>query len=174
MEQANPYQAPSADVATAADFGEYDESSPFSRNGRFGRLSYLAWTAMFGFAIYVVVAALAALGGLNQLAHASHGEFFVLQLLSWIIVVRFVVRRLHDFDASGWWSLLLLVPFVNFIFGLVLAIKAGTEGANNFGPPRLTRGWEKVVAYISIGVVPAIMVIGILAAIIIPVMTHPH
>jgi len=43
------------------------------------------------------------------------------------------VRRLHDLDKSGWWSLLCLVPFVGPIVLIVWTVMKGTEGENRFG-----------------------------------------
>lgn len=44
------------------------------------------------------------------------------------------VRRLHDRDKSGWWILINFIPFVGWIFLLVMLIEKGTEGDNRFGP----------------------------------------
>ena len=46
------------------------------------------------------------------------------------------VRRLHDSDRSGWWWFIGLVPFVGFIWLIVLYILEGTPGPNRFGPPQ--------------------------------------
>lgn len=43
------------------------------------------------------------------------------------------VRRLHDLDKSGWWLLIMCIPFVNFFFGLYILSFKGTEGANEYG-----------------------------------------
>ena len=47
------------------------------------------------------------------------------------------IRRCHDMGKSGWWTLLLFVPFVNLIWALVLLFKKGTEGENAYGPDPL-------------------------------------
>ena len=45
------------------------------------------------------------------------------------------VKRCHDRGKSGWWCLLLLIPFVGFIWWLVdLGILEGQEGENRWGP----------------------------------------
>lgn len=58
--------------------------------------------------------------------------FAVIALLYWIpgIFVAFVaiVRRFHDMGKSGWWSLLMLVPFVNFVTLIALLIASGERG----------------------------------------------
>jgi uncharacterized membrane protein YhaH (DUF805 family) len=47
------------------------------------------------------------------------------------------VRRLHDIDRSGWWSLLALVPLVGWVVLIVWYCTRGTPGANRFGPDLL-------------------------------------
>ena len=42
------------------------------------------------------------------------------------------VRRLHDTNRSGWWFLLGLVPFANFVL-LAFFFLDGTPGQNRFG-----------------------------------------
>ena len=44
-------------------------------------------------------------------------------------------RRLHDFSASGWYSFLILLPPVGFIFIFWLALKKGTNVINKYGKP---------------------------------------
>ena len=43
------------------------------------------------------------------------------------------VRRLHDVDKSGWWSLIVLIPVVGIIVLLVWNATKGTVGGNRFG-----------------------------------------
>lgn len=54
-------------------------------------------------------------------------------LLCAIIEFGLIARRLHDFNKSGWFGLLLFVPFVNLIFIIVLFFIKGTNGENNYG-----------------------------------------
>jgi uncharacterized membrane protein YhaH (DUF805 family) len=43
-------------------------------------------------------------------------------------------KRWHDRDKSGWWSLILLVPFIGSIWALVeCGCLPGTEGPNRYG-----------------------------------------
>ena len=44
------------------------------------------------------------------------------------------VRRLHDIDKSGWFILLNLIPLIGAIILIVWYCRAGTPGANRFGP----------------------------------------
>jgi|GEM_PF-227825 len=45
------------------------------------------------------------------------------------------VRRIHDFDTSGWLYLVSLIPLVGLVFSIVIGCVPGTEGPNRFGPP---------------------------------------
>jgi uncharacterized membrane protein YhaH (DUF805 family) len=47
-------------------------------------------------------------------------------------------KRWHDRDKSGWWTLIIFVPVIGFIWFLVeCGILEGTRGANRFGPDPL-------------------------------------
>jgi len=44
------------------------------------------------------------------------------------------VRRLHDTNRSGWWSMIGMIPLVGSIVLLVYMAADGTSGSNRFGP----------------------------------------
>lgn len=59
--------------------------------------------------------------------------------LVWIVAtivpaLAVLVRRLHDTGRSGWWALLVLVPFVGGIILLVFTVFDSDLGDNRFGP----------------------------------------
>ncbi|WP_078120424.1 DUF805 domain-containing protein [Thiosocius teredinicola] len=153
-DQANPYQAPSADVSVPLSGGE-DQTGPFSPKGRFGRLSYLAWglltSLVFGFLVFIVAGGAAVFTDPTTMAAAGGPVVILIQVISIIPAIIFAIRRLHDFNASGWWAIAMVIPFANLILALFLLFKGGDEGTNRFGPARVTRGWEKVLGYIAIG-----------------------
>ncbi|MES2320223.1 MAG: DUF805 domain-containing protein [Pseudomonadota bacterium] len=92
----------------------------------------------------------------------------MLGLLSYIptFLIIFVLakRRLNDMDHTGWWSLLIVIPFVNLIFFLWLVFGAGDEGSNSFGPAPCK---NSVPVIIGACVMP-VFLIGIIAAVAIP------
>lgn len=45
------------------------------------------------------------------------------------------VRRLHDLDTSGWWSLLSLLHIIGGFFIIFLAFMQGSPEKNYYGPP---------------------------------------
>jgi uncharacterized membrane protein YhaH (DUF805 family) len=175
MDPKNPYRSPTSDLTRPV--AGVDNTSPFDPSGRFGRLSWLAWNLVVGIAFAVVVFGLMAAGLIAMPSPEAAAEssltagmgvgILILDIVMVVVAVLFTIRRFHDFDASGWWSALLIVPLVNFAVFLVLAFKRGTDDANRFGPPRPTPGWEKAfgIAYI---VLMVIGLIGMIAAIAIP------
>jgi uncharacterized membrane protein YhaH (DUF805 family) len=46
-------------------------------------------------------------------------------------------QRIRDFNQTGWWVLLLAVPYVGIIVVLALCIQPGTQGDNSYGPDPL-------------------------------------
>jgi len=151
---ANPYRAPAAAVADASE--QYQEVRVFAVSGRIGRARYIAYTLglslLFGAVIGVVATMLGAVGGI--LAIIGYIGLLVLMFM-------LTIQRAHDFNTSGWLSLLVLVPLANFIFWFI----PGTDGDNRFGaqtPP------NSVLVLIAAWLVPVFFVVGILAAIALP------
>ncbi len=44
-----------------------------------------------------------------------------------------MTRRLHDINKSGWWQLIIFVPFIGVIVLIVFACLEGHPGENRFG-----------------------------------------
>ena len=148
----NPYAKPNAAVADAAE--QYQEVRLFATSGRIGRVRYIA----YGMGIYFLFAIL---GVLLSLVIGQFG-----MVLAWIgiLVVGFMltIQRCHDFNTTGWLSLLVLVPLVNLVFWFI----PGTDGDNDYGAKTPPNGGGVVFAVVAVLLV--VPVIGILAAIAIP------
>lgn len=146
----NPYAAPQAAVGDAPEQTQPVEL--FSVSGRIGRVRYIAY--LLGlyilFAIFTVLASMVA-GAFGQ----------VLWLGYMVLVFMLTIQRCHDFNTTGWLSILSLVPLVNLIFWFI----PGTDGSNRYGPrtPPNSTG-----AIVMVWILPAIAVIGIIAAVAIP------
>ena len=67
--------------------------------------------------------------------------FGILSVIAWVLLVvmgvALGVKRLHDRDRSGWFYLLLMVPFVNIWIAIEILFLRGTVGPNRFGPDPL-------------------------------------
>lgn len=152
----NPYTAPQSNVAsTHAE--EYGEIKIFSAHGRIGRLRYMGYS----FGLMLLVGAFMA--GVTAAAGPTAG--IVAFSIGWllIIVINFMlsIPRAHDFNTTGWISILCMVPVVNFLFWFI----PGTAGENDYGkktPPN-TAGTIVLAA-----IFPFFFVTGILAAIALP------
>ena len=157
MYSADPYSAPNANLEADGLIKETDISSPFSPRGRFGRLSYIAWIGGVNIVLGVLeeVIQITTLD-LAGLSFPFPGVLFT--VMSFIIGWIFMVRRLHDTDNSGWYSLIALIPVVNIAFILFLVFKSGTPGSNDFGPVRETPTWETTFAWIFIFLLVAAVV----------------
>ncbi len=60
------------------------------------------------------------------------GGIYVLAVLLPSIAVG--IRRLHDTGRSGWWLLIVFVPFVGAIVFLVFTVMDSHPGTNAYGP----------------------------------------
>ncbi|MGD9717843.1 MAG: DUF805 domain-containing protein [Sulfurimonadaceae bacterium] len=54
-------------------------------------------------------------------------------LASFVPSIAIAARRLHDTNRSGWWQLILLIPFIGPIVLLVFLVLRGDIGDNRFG-----------------------------------------
>ena len=62
----------------------------------------------------------------------------IISLASIYFAFAVYAKRWHDRDKSGWWTLIILVPFIGGIWLLVeCGILEGTKGANRYGPDPL-------------------------------------
>jgi uncharacterized membrane protein YhaH (DUF805 family) len=167
MVEANPYQAPQSTIADT-DSDEFGEVKVFSFQGRMGRLRYLGYS--FGFYLLsVLISSLVA----GVAAGAQGGDPgvvasvipMIIMLVIMPLLFMFTIQRLHDVNLSGWFSLLMLVPFVNFLATIGLMVAPGTKGENNYGlqPPPNSSG-----VVVMAMIVPLVFVSAILAAVAIP------
>lgn len=109
----------------------------FDFSGRSRRKEYWLFAA-FIFVVEVVLQALFISGG-NPFTGVSPLFWLVLVLLCLFVLASFIpslavsVRRLHDQDRSGWFLLLLLIPFLGGLIILAMMCLPGTHGPNRFG-----------------------------------------
>ena len=168
----DPYAAPESDLVVAGS-DAYGDVRIFSFSGRIGRLRYLAYT--MGLMLLLSSGAGILAGALAPMTN-QHSAFIaaiasivmvVLYVVASVATFTFAVRRLNDMDLSGWLSLLFFVPFANLIITIALWAVPGTRGENRFGlqpPPN-----SGIVTLLGLAV-PVIMLLGIVAAILIPQM----
>ena len=162
MATANPYDAPRAPVGDLDD-GATQDIKILGASGRLGRVRYIAYSFGLMVLLSILLGALAALLGFTVgadsiLTYIILGIGYIAMM---VIGVRLTIQRCHDFDMSGWLSLVMFVPLGVFAFWFV----PGTAGANRWGPPTKPNSTGVVVLAV---VVPLFFTVGILAAIAIP------
>jgi hypothetical protein len=67
-------------------------------------------------------------------------------LLSFVPLLAVTVRRLHDSDKSGWWLLLVFIPFGTLIL-FIFTLLDSSVGFNRYGPPHGEMPGDKRVQY---------------------------
>jgi len=147
----NPYAKPNAAVAEAAE--QYQEVKVFSTSGRIGRVRYIA----YGVGIYLLFGIL---GALLSFVLGSAGTA-IAGIAIMVVGFMLTIQRCHDFNTTGWLSLLMLVPLVNLIFWFI----PGTDGPNDYGAKTPPNGTGVIIAAL---IIPIIFVVGIVAAVALP------
>lgn len=98
-------------------------------SGRARRAEYWYWTLFTLLLCIVAVVALPKVLG----ASMALNIYSLINLGLLLPGLGVLVRRLHDTDRSGWWSLLPITG-IGAIVLLVWLCQAGTQGQNRFGP----------------------------------------
>lgn len=184
----DPYAAPSSNLDTDAPT---TPTSIWTAKGRLSVLSYLGQSFLLLLAVMVITlvigAIVAALGGgmgalsgidsapdfSNPAVLIAAALFIPLFLIFMYIGFCLMIKRLHDRNHSGWWSLALFIVGLIPIVGLISLIGyiyvfffPGQKHSNNYGGPRPTKGWEKVLGVLYI----LFIVVAIGAGIAVPMM----
>ena len=108
--------------------GAFKKFADFS--GRARRKEYWMFI-LFYIIIYIVLAVIDA-----TLQSMILSSIFTLVLL--IPSISIAARRLHDTGRSGWWQLIVLVPFIGFIVLIVFLVQ-DSHDENAYGPnPKLS------------------------------------
>lgn len=150
----NPYSAPRSQTISGISEDLPQEVKIFSTSGRIGRARYVVY--LFGLSLLIMV------GGF-LLSLITAGLAMIPAYIA-LLVIQFMltIQRCHDFDTSGWLSLLIFVPLVNFMFIFI----PGTNDTNRWGSKTMPNSTAMVVgAWICALIIP---LSGILAAIAIP------
>ena len=174
MNDQNPYSAPDASLETGQE--EFYQPKIFSFRGRIGRLRYMAYGVCTYLILLVIfmplmggtmlmggAMAIPGEAGMSMIVMLAMGVFYIGILL---LSVAFAKRRLNDLNRSGWWMLVFIVPLVNLLMTIYVLLFPGSKEANDFGPPAVANSLGvKILGWLF----PVIILLGIVAAIAIPV-----
>ncbi|CAA9303898.1 MAG: Inner membrane protein YhaH [uncultured Lysobacter sp.] len=112
----------------------------FNFSGRARRKEYWMFV-LFSVIIAIVLGVVDGVLGMT-VANGAIGLLGLVYTLAVLIPsIALGIRRLHDIDRSGWWTLIALIPFIGGLVLLVWACSEGTHGDNRFGAdPKLDEG----------------------------------
>ena len=167
----NPYASPGAALTEPFARDATYEPKFFSTRGRIGRLRFLAYSFATMFVLSIAVGLLmgvlapVAIGGAGENSIAMVAVGVLINIPFAIVGIVITKRRFNDLNLSGWWSLLMLVPFINLLAWLYLVFGSGTKGPNRFGPPPSK---NSVLVVIGGLLLPIVFLVGIVAALAIP------
>lgn len=105
----------------------------FTTDGRISRLPYVKYIVLLWIASAVVGFVFDFIGGNGESSLLLSIPMGALLLGMSVGNIMLDIRRLHDLNKSGWFCLVMLVPFVNIIFQLYLLFAQGTVGYNRYG-----------------------------------------
>ena len=106
----------------------------FRWEGRLNRKPYILYSIGIWFLMLILNVVADVLGdSRSSVALLVAFALYLAVLALCVPSVMLTIRRWHDLGKSGWFSLLLLVPLVNFVVGLYLWVKKGDDGPNQYG-----------------------------------------
>jgi uncharacterized membrane protein YhaH (DUF805 family) len=114
----------------------------FSFEGRISRKAYwIYFVVSLLLGIGLQVAAIGT-GGFSMEPNAAPPSipiwFWLVQIPLLWIGLAVMAKRWHDQDRSGWWTLLILIPFLGFLIVIImLGFIGGTPGPNRFGDSQM-------------------------------------
>jgi uncharacterized membrane protein YhaH (DUF805 family) len=118
-------QPPSVGMMSPADAISTCFSKYVDFSGRATRAEYWWWNLM----IFVVFFA-------TELIYPASPVLEAILLMGLFLPgLAVTIRRLHDVDKSGWWSLIELVPIAGWLVMMIFCVKRGSLGTNSYGPP---------------------------------------
>ena len=133
----------------------YSEVDLFSTDGRIGSKRYFIYSVILPFIIFWSLASIAGvlthMGSVTTLA--SYAILGLAILAMFFILVRLTIQRCHDFNKSGWLSILAILPFANIVFALI----PGTNGLNQYGEvPEPANKVTNVLFYLLLAVLTSL------------------
>ena len=105
-----------------------------SYNSKFHRMNRIAFAIQFillWFLCIVVFGIVSNTWGI----HTTAAD--VILILTLMLSIFLVIRRLHDLNRSAWCFVFVFIPYVNIVFALYLLLVKGTDGPNKYGADSL-------------------------------------
>ncbi|MGL5631078.1 MAG: DUF805 domain-containing protein [Azovibrio sp.] len=153
-----------------------------SPTGRIGRMRY------FSFSILLLVLFSLGIAGLKTMTlfQATPWLFFIPLTALFCLELILGIKRCHDFNAPGWWALLLMLPllgniplpmlqnaglplfFASCLFFITFFFIPGTKGPNNFGSATAPNDGPTQALFMIALIFTALIIFGLAPAFIAP------
>ncbi|MBM4345486.1 MAG: protein kinase [Deltaproteobacteria bacterium] len=136
---ADPWKAPGSDpppVLHGISANPRQWSISFS--GRLPRGAYFGSSVALAFGVIAAVVIAAMIAAVAKSDDLAVVFLLILALPAGLFGLSLSVRRAHDCDWTGWFAILTLIPYLGFVFSLMLLFNPGTSGSNRYGPDPLT------------------------------------
>jgi len=95
-----------------------------------GNLILFAYTILVPLFLAMVMVNL--FGGMGNIATSL--LIIAATIVSIVANFALIIKRLHDINLSGWWSLVVLIPYIGIIAAIIIYFIPGTPIENRFGP----------------------------------------
>ena len=102
----------------------------FKFQGRARRKEYWMFT-LFSFIIYMILFIIFA--KIMSLPKGYMITAAIYTLAVFFPTLAVTIRRLHDTNRSGWWSLLVIIPVIGILILLIFMLLDSTPSNNNYG-----------------------------------------
>jgi len=121
------YSEPTQEIS----FQRYSKLKLFSTKRRIGPFAYFFYSFMIPFTLFWVMAALAGIvGKFGEIGSMAAYLLLAAGIVSALLVFfQLTIQRCHDINVSGWFSLLVFIPFAVLLFWLM----PGSRGLNKYG-----------------------------------------
>jgi len=123
------------------NYATFDGRAPRSEYWWFQLFNVLVTLAIY--AAGIAVAAVSRNAGFGLILVAA----IVYAVLTFVPSLAVTVRRLHDSDKSGWWLLIVFIPYVGALILLIFMVLDSSVGFNRYGPPYGEMPGDKRVQY---------------------------
>ncbi|CAL67559.1 DnaJ domain-containing protein [Christiangramia forsetii] len=104
------------------------EESFFSTRGRLRRSSYLGRAILLG-----IPAGIASVIIQDTYNDTVIGWSALVMIICSILIFIQFIKRLHDINLSGWFSLINFIPYIGALFGLIVVFIDSSRGSNTYG-----------------------------------------
>lgn len=114
----------------------------FSTKKRLNRKKYILRLLILCAFLIAVITVFAITDTMLQIPAFMPLAMLAASIIFWISFLMATICRLHDLGRSGWWCVILFVPYVNLVFAIYLILFKGSDGPNKYGDDPLAMPTE--------------------------------